>query len=39
MATIIRKEERDYQANPNKIDGFRLFTDMSREKKVSIPNI
>ena len=33
MATIIRKEERDYQANPNKIDGFRLFTDMSREKK------
>lgn len=33
MATIIRKEERDYQANPNKIDGFHLFTDMSREKK------
>ena len=33
MATIIRKEERDYQAKPNKIDGFRLFTDMSREKK------
>lgn len=33
MATIIRKEERDYQANPNKIDGFRLFTDMAREKK------
>ena len=33
MATIIRKKERDYQANPNKIDGFRLFTDMSLEKK------
>ena len=33
MATIIRKIERDYQPNPNKIDGFRLFTDISREKK------
>lgn len=33
MATIIRKKERDYQPNPNKIDGFRLFTDISREKK------
>lgn len=33
MATIIRKEEHDYRPNPNKIDGFRLFTDISREKK------
>ncbi|MCM1313583.1 MAG: cupin domain-containing protein [Roseburia sp.] len=33
MAIIIRKEERDFQPNPNKIDGFRLFTDMSREQK------
>jgi len=33
MATIIRKEERDFQPNPDKIDGFRLFTDISRERK------
>lgn len=33
MATIIRKEERDYRPNPNKIDGFRLFTDISRARK------
>lgn len=33
MATIIRKTERDYHHNPNKIDGFRLFTDISRERK------
>lgn len=33
MATIIRKEERDYQLNPNKIDGFRILTDISRVKK------
>lgn len=33
MATIIRKAEREYQPNPNKIDGYRLFTDISREKK------
>ena len=33
MATIIRKEERDFQPNPGKIDGFRLFTDISRARK------
>ncbi len=33
MATIIRGEERDYQPNPNKIDGFRLFTDATRVQK------
>ena len=33
MATIIRSEERNFQPNPNKIDGFRLFTDISREQK------
>lgn len=33
MATIIKKEERDFQPNPNKIDGFRLLTDMARVKK------
>lgn len=33
MATIIRKSENRFQPNPNKIDGFRLFTDISREQK------
>lgn len=33
MATIIRKEERDFRPNSGKIDGFRLFTDVSRERK------
>lgn len=33
MATIIKKDERDYQPNVNKIDGFRLLTDVSRIKK------
>ncbi len=33
MATIIHKEEHDFQPNPGKIDGFRLFTDISRSRK------
>ena len=33
MATIIRKEDRDFQPNPGKIDKFRLLTDVSREIK------
>ena len=33
MATIIRSEERDFQPNPNKIDGFRLFTDATRAQR------
>lgn len=33
MATIIRKEERDYRPNSDKIDGFRLWSDVSRIKK------
>lgn len=33
MASIIKKNERDYQFNPNKIDGFRLMTDVSRIKR------
>lgn len=33
MAQIIRKEERNFQPNPGKIDGFRLFTDMARARK------
>lgn len=33
MATVIRKEEHEFRPNPGKIDGFRLFTDISREEK------
>lgn len=33
MATIIRKTDRDFRSNPDKIDGFRLFTDISRKQK------
>lgn len=32
MATILRKESRDFQPNPGKIDGFRLFTDAARAR-------
>ncbi|MDL2223190.1 cupin domain-containing protein [Bacteroidales bacterium OttesenSCG-928-M11] len=32
MATILKAEERDFQENPNKIDNFRIFSDMSRVK-------
>ena len=32
MATIIKKEEHDWQPHPNRIDGFRMFTDMARAK-------
>ena len=31
MATIIKSEVKDFQPNPNKIDGFRLLTDRTRE--------
>lgn len=37
MATIIKKEEIDYQPNPNRIDGFRLWSDISRVKKGIAP--
>ena len=33
MATIIRKEERDFQPHPERMDGWRLMTDMSRQKQ------
>lgn len=33
MATIIRLNEREFKENPNKIDNFRIFSDISREKK------
>lgn len=33
MATILRANEREFQESPNKIDPFRIFTDVSRIKK------
>lgn len=33
MATILKSEEREYHENANRIDNFRLFTDISRIKK------
>ncbi len=33
MATILKKKDRDYRPNPNKVDGFRLLTDISRASK------
>jgi len=33
MATVIKSEERKFEENPNRIDKFKLFTDMSRSKK------
>ncbi len=33
MATILKCEDRDFQADPNKIDNYRLFYDISRRNK------
>lgn len=33
MATILKSEQREFAASPNKIDKFRIFTDLSRAKK------
>jgi uncharacterized cupin superfamily protein len=33
MATILKSDQREFQENPNKIDNFRIFTDVSRIKK------
>ena len=33
MATILRSEEREFKDNPNRIDNFRLLTDISNVKK------
>jgi uncharacterized cupin superfamily protein len=33
MAVIIKKEDREFTESPNKIDYFRIFTDISRTKK------
>ena len=33
MAIILKSDQREFQENPNKIDNFRIFTDISRAKK------
>ena len=33
MATIIRKEECNFQPHPGRMDGWRLMTDISRQKR------
>ncbi|HPF52603.1 MAG TPA: cupin domain-containing protein [Draconibacterium sp.] len=33
MATILKSENREFKEHPNRIDHYRLFTDMSRSKK------
>ena len=33
MATILKSDQREFQESPNKIDNYRIFTDMSRIKK------
>jgi hypothetical protein len=32
MATILKNDKREFKEDPNKIDNFRLFTDISRVK-------
>ncbi|MDD5186401.1 MAG: cupin domain-containing protein [Paludibacter sp.] len=32
MATILKRDKREFHENPGKIDNFRLFTDVSRMK-------
>jgi uncharacterized cupin superfamily protein len=33
MATILKSEQREFKENPNRIDHYRLFSDVSRIKK------
>ncbi len=33
MATILKSDQREFQENPDKIDNYRIFTDLSRMKK------
>lgn len=33
MATILKADQREYQESPNKIDNYKIFTDLSRMKK------
>ena len=33
MATILKADQRDFKESPNKIDNYRISTDLSRNKK------
>ena len=33
MATILKSDQREFMENPNKIDNYRIYTDISRMKK------
>jgi len=33
MATILKSDKREFQESPNKIDNYRIYTDISRIKK------
>ena len=37
MATVLKFENREFQEDPNKIDNFRLLSDVSRKKSGVIP--
>jgi len=37
MATILKAGDREFKEDPNKIDNFRIFTDISRVKKGITP--
>ena len=37
MATILKSDQREFKENANKIDHFRLFTDLSRVKNGIMP--
>lgn len=37
MATIFKSDQREFQESPNKVNPYRIFTDISRVKKGIIP--
>jgi len=37
MATILKSNEREFKEDPNKIDNFRLFSDLSRKEHGVVP--
>lgn len=37
MATILKSAQREFSESPNKIDNFRIFTDLSRARKGITP--
>jgi uncharacterized cupin superfamily protein len=37
MATVLKSENREFHEDPNKIDNFRLFSDISRKKNGIYP--